>query len=734
MARTGQDARARRNWRVVGGAALASVFCAGPAPAETVELEEIFVTSPSPIVDERRTASDGASAPGVLPVIDQAFSAMTVTPRSEIVRAQPKTLADALSDRPGIAGSGFAPGAADRPIIRGLDGPRVRILENGLGVHDVSALGEDHAVPINPLVDDRVEVIRGPATLRFGSAAIGGVVSAENQRVPAFEPPGGFSADALAGLSSVDGGRDAAVRMQAGADGVVIHADGFRSRSGDYDTPDGRQDNSAARATGGSVGLSRVYDSGFFGVAYSRYESLYHVPGGEAAELNTRLDPEQDKLQARGEHRFDGGPFEAVRFWVNGSRYRHRELGLEHEHEDEHGHEHHDHDGHGHEHGEDGVHAVFRNRETEGRVELQHRPAALAFGMVTGVLGVQAGYRELRTSGEAGSLIAPTDSRNVAAYVFEEIDFGGGFRVQGAGRIERASVDGAATIFPGLTPDGSPLETEKRDRSFSPVSASLAALQSLPHGFVASVSGRYSERAPAALELFSRGSHHAQGLFEIGDSDLELERATSLEVGLRRAEGLLRFDASAYVTRFDGFIYRRLTGVKCGHDFDSCGVEDEFDQSVYSQRDATFRGAEIAAQLDAFRFSRSTLGFDASYDFVRATLSGGSNVPRIPPHRLGGGVYWRHDEGLFLKVGLTHAFAQNRTAEFETRTPGYDRLKAEASWTRRFDEPGARLKEVTLGIAGDNLLDERIRNAASFKKDEILLPGANVRAFVAARF
>ncbi|WP_103122601.1 TonB-dependent receptor [Methylopila sp. Yamaguchi] len=701
---------------------------------EATELEEIFVTAPSPIRSRDRPAG-GSDLEGVLPVATDAFAPVTVVPRDEIVRRQPFSLGDALRDKPGLSGSTFAPGAADRPIIRGLDGPRVRILENGLGVHDVSALGEDHAVPVNPLVADQIEVVRGPATLRYGSSAIGGVVSVENGRIPQAEPAGGHSAEATAGLSSVDRGRSVAARIDAGHDGFALHADGFATKSGNYDTPDGRQANSATQSTGGAIGLSKVFDRGYVGLSYSHYDSFYHVPGGESAELNTRLDPRQDKLQAQGEYRFEGGPIEALRFWINASRYKHREFGLEeHDHEHEHSGDHdHDHENH-EEVAEDGVHGVFRNREAEARVELQHAPVALSLGGLTGAFGVQAGRGKLKTSGEAEGLIAPTDTKTVAAYVFEQLDFGGGFKVQGAARIEHADIDGTATTFPGLLPDGSDPVNRGRDRRFTPVSGSIGLLQELPHGFVASLTGQYVERAPSGLELFSRGSHHAAGLFEIGDPNLKLEKAKSVELGLRRAEGSLRLDASAYYTRYSGFIYRRLTGVECGHDFDSCGEEHEFDQSVYSQKSAKFYGAEISAQFDAVTMGRHVFGVDGQYDFVRATFTDGANVPRVPPHRLGGGVFWRSEDGFYARVGLLHAFAQTRSGELESRTPGYDNLKAEFSYTRAFDRQATRVNSITVGLVGDNLLNDRIRNAASFKKDEILLPGAGVRAFVRARF
>jgi len=702
--------------RLLATAAFVLVVGETASAQGATQLDEITVTSPSPIAPEDRRPGPPKDQNGTLPVVTGVFAPVTVVPRDEIARNQPLTLGDALDDKPGVSGTTFAPGGANRPIIRGLDGPRIRIQENGLGVHDVSSLGEDHAVPINPLVADQLEVIRGPATLRYGSAAIGGVVSAVNNRVPQFEPPNFYAADALVGYSSIDNGRTAAATVDAGRDGFAFHADGFATKTRSYDTPAGKQANSATDSQGGAVGFSRVYDQGYVGLSYSRYEGFYHIPGEETAERNVRLDPIQDKLQLQGEHRFEGGPITAVRYWLNGADYRHDEIAL------------------GEDDGIDGVQATFKNREGEGRIELQHAPIGASFGQFRGSLGVQGGVGKLKTSGEAGGLIAPTESRNVAAYLFEELDFGGGLRLQGAGRIERATVDGTATTFPGLLPDGTEPTERDAKKNFTPVSVSLGALQALPYGFEASLTGQYVERAPSNLELFSRGGHDAPELFEIGDPNLKMERATSIEAGLRRAEGPIRVDASAYYTRFHDFIYRRLTGIQCGGDFDSCGVEDELDQVVYSQQNARFYGAELALQYDALTLSRSVIGVDGQYDFVRAKFTGGTNVPRIPPHRLGGGVFWRSEDGFFARVGLLHAFAQNKTAALETRTPGYDNLKAEFSYTREFDRATARLSSITVGVVGDNLLDERIRNAASFKKDQILLAGAGVRAFVRAKF
>lgn len=421
-------------------------------------------------------------------------------------------------------------------------------------------------------------------------------------------------------------------------------------------------------------------------------------------------------MLTRGEYRPLDGPIAAIRFWAGGSTYRHDEIGIGSD-------------------GIDGIQATFKNREAEARVEFQHVPVFTSLGTLTGALGLQAGRRTLGTSGEAGSLLAPTDSRSNAAYLFEELAVGNGLRFQGAGRIEGDRSTGTATLFPG---DYLPVEGEDplsygRRRRFAPKSLSFGVLQDLPYGFVASLNGSYVERAPTAFEMYSRGPHDATETFEIGNAALKKERARTVEASIRRAEGPLRLDATGYYTRYTGFIYKRDTGLRCGDDFASCGSDDELQQIVYSQRNATFYGAEIGAQLDVLPVGQGWAGIDAQYDFVRAQFDDGTYVPRIPPHRVGGGLFVRAD-GWFARVNLLHAFAHTETAPIETVTPGFDDLRAEVSYTRTLDPALYGASEVTLGLQGRNLLDDQIRNSASFKKDEILLPGRNVRLFLTARF
>lgn len=702
-----------------------------PAPAPSPEAES---GSAEPFVAPEAFAPD--SIPGALIVDDDSFVPVTVVTEREILAEGGQTITDSLQNRPGISGTTFAPGA-NRPIIRGLDSYRIRVQENGIGSHDVAALSEDHAVPIDPFAADRIEVVRGPATLRYGSQAIGGVVAIENQRVPNAIPQNGASIDMLGGLSSVDEGRDGAFKMTAGGGPLAFHVDGFARRADDYDTPRGREENSFVESEGFSGGGSLIGRDGFIGLAYTSIDSLYGIPGEEALEAAPRIDLEQEKILSRGEWRPNRGGVAAIRYWFGVSDYAHDELVREgHGHgEEEGGEEGGEEEGEGHaeEEGEGGfaVGNRFTNEEVEGRVEVQHLPFGTALGELSGAIGAQIIDRKTQgQSFEGDSLLEPAKTESVAGFIFEELQASQRLRLQAAGRIEHTEVDGFQRLSP-LDPSD-PVVGVARD--FDPASASLGALYDLNHGIVARLTGQYVERAPDVGELFSKGIHEATGTFELGNPDLAIEEARTIEFGLKRAAGRLRFDASAYYTEYDGFIFKQLTGVSCGETLDSCGAEDELDQVLFSQRDATFHGAELAAQYDAFALGRGTAGFDGQYDFVRARFDDGTNVPRIPPHRLGGGIFWR-SAGWFARAGVLHAFEQDDIAQEEIVTPGYTLVSAELSHTRLLQKVGDFTPELTIGVKGENLADDEVLNHASFKRrEEVLLPGANARLFGRLRF
>jgi iron complex outermembrane receptor protein len=634
--------------------------------------------------------------------------------REDIERSDTASLADTLATRPGLAASTFAPGAS-RPVIRGLGDYRVRVQENGVGVHDASDFSPDHGVPIDPLITDRIEVIRGPATLRYGSQAIGGVVNTSNNRIPEAIPPNGFAGRVSGSFNSVNTGTDAAAVLDAGHGAFAVHADASLRRAGDYRIPGGRQSNSALDAKSQALGSSYIFDGGYAGLSVSHNTSLYHIPGIAETRDNTRIDLRQTSIASKGEWRAPFAAIDAIRYTFGASDYVHYELGRNTT-------------------GIDGVQNTIRNREQEGRIEFDHAPLATTFGALTGNWGVQILHRQLGTEGNLGGLLAPTDTLSFAGYAFEQMQLTDTLTVQGALRIESATVAGTAAVFPSsFLPPPATVPQSDAQRRFTPASAGIGLAQALPYDITATLSAHYAQRAPAAPELYSRGSDDASGTFVIGNSNLKIETAKSVEFGLKRRSGAFRFDANLYATRYDDFIFKQLTGNFCVDEFATCGAAGPLIQVVYGQRDALFRGGEFSAQLDVAPLAGGTFGIDTQFDVVRATFTDGSYVPRIPPMRAGGGLWWRNAEWQ-ARIGLLHAFAQTRTGLNETPTDSYNLLKAEISRTQPITDPAFGVREVTYGIVGDNLLDENIRNHVSFKKDEVLQPGRTVRLFATARF
>src|SRR6195256_4627112 len=413
------------------------------APPAATQLPEITVTSPSPIVRRNvvparapvrvsravpgrtRTPAPApapqaqpapaatAAQPGVLPIVTDQFATVTVVPNDEIRRQGGATLGDLLFSKPGITGSSFAPGASSRPIIRGLDVNRVGIFENGVAGGGASDLGEDHFVPVDPLATNQVEVIRGPAALRYGSTSIGGVVSATNNRIPDALPtcaapfqsyglpakapladvqsPFCVTVETRTAVSSVDRGVEGGILLDAGGGNFAVHADAYGRKSSDYNIPgypylfdqtrpvNGRQPNSAAQSDGASVGGSYIFHGGFIGAAITQNDSLYSIPGIDGADHQTRIDAHQTKFTAKGEYRPDAAAIDAVRFWAGATAYKPHEIGLA-----------------------DpadlttlGVRQTFTNKEQEARVEVQLMPFNARFAEVTTAFGLQASHQQL---------------------------------------------------------------------------------------------------------------------------------------------------------------------------------------------------------------------------------------------------------------------------------------------------------------------------------------------------
>jgi iron complex outermembrane receptor protein len=548
--------------------------------------------------------------------------------------------------------------------------------------------------------------------LRYGSQAIGGVVAVENNRIPMFVPPKGFQAEVKGGLNSVDMGRDGAFQVTAGSGNFAVHADAFRRRTFDYDTPQGVQHNSFVDANGVALGGSYIWANGFFGVAWSRYDALYGIPGAEALTERGRIDLVQDKMISKGEWRVHDYGIDAIRLWLGATRYAHNEVVFD---EAE---------------ATDIIGTRFTNRQYEGRAEVQHLPVRTGLGELRGAAGIQ--WDQKRTAAFAvdepgdGLLDPAARQRMIAGFLFEELEVTKRLRLQAAGRLEGNKADGTGVEDPLVA-----LEPERFTKSFTPVSGSFGLLYELPLGVVARLTAQHTERAPDIGELFSKGPHDATGTFEIGNPGLAVEKANTFEFGLKRAKGQVRFDASVYQSFYDGFIFKSFTGRQCDGTLASCGSGSELNERVFAQRDAMFTGAEIGAEVDVGTIGRGVWGISGQYDYVRARFEDHINVPRIPPHRIGGGLYYRDPAWLARIFSLT-ALRQDAVSAIDARdtpTSGYTLLNAEIAYTFKSGNEGSFASATTIGLKGENLLDDDVRNHVSFQKDEVLQPGRTIRLF-----
>lgn len=678
------------------------------APPPEPEVSEADV-SPPPAAEAGARAKVGGR-----PLIGSDFAAQTSLSAAEINATSGATLTHGLETKPGLSGSVFAPGA-NRPIVRGLDNNRVRVQENGIGAGDVSDLSEDHALPIATCGIDGVSVIRGPAGLLYTGKVVGGVVNAETQLVPSEMPRGGFASEIHGGLSSVDEGRDGCFRTTAGAGGFVAHGEAFARKSDDYDTPQGRQLNSFVDSSGYALGGSFVGYDGHLGVAFSRFESVYGIPGAEVLEERSQIDLGQDKIRVEGEWRPGDFGIAAVRGAFGYSDYAHNEVATDVA------------------SGDSEIGSRFLNKEYEGRVEVEQMRQATALGVLSGVAGVQLSTRDLTgLSFEGDNLLEPNTTTKTAGFLLQELQLSERLKVSGSVRVEHAEISGATFAdFAAVSP-----ELAEFERNFTSTSGGLGLLYQLPLGVTARLSWVYSERAPEAQELFSKGAHEATGTFEIGNPDLKEEKANAFELGFRRDTGSVRFDTSVYYNAYQDFIFRQLTGETCDDTLDSCtplGGGSELDQVVFGQRDARFYGVEFSGEVDVARVWNGVWGLSAQYDFVRATFNDGGFVPRIPPHRLGGGIYYR-DAAWQASVNVLHAFEQDNLADGETPTDGYTLLSSELSHTVRLSDYPEDARELTIGLRGENLLDDEVRYSTSFLKDEVLQPGRSVRLFGRLKF
>lgn len=618
------------------------------------------------------------------------------------------TLGDTLRELPGVSSSYFGPNAG-RPSIRGLDGDRVRILQNSGASFDASSLSYDHNTPIDPLAIERVEVLRGPAALLYGGSAQGGVVNVIDNRIPrepVAGPEGGVTGRADASWSSGDAQKAGAALIEGGNDRYALHVDAFARNAGDTAVPVAlectrpgspalarRICNSANRASGGAVGGTAFFDRGYLGASLAGYRSDY----GTVAEEDVTIGMRSTRAALEGLWRNPGGLIESVRGQFSHGNYRHTEY----------------------EGSEAGT--VFTNRGNELRLEARHR----ALGRLQGVWGLQWEGNEFSALGEE-AFVPTSRTRTAALFAQEELGTDWGKLTFGA-RAEQVRVRSLGSDETDRFTTGT--------RRFTPGSGAVGALVNVASGWQLTGNLAYTQRAPKDTELFANGPHLATGTWEQGNPGLGLEKSASIDVGVKWKDGAHRFALTAFASRYGNYIGLLPTGAT---------REGDLPEYVFTGVKARFAGLEasgtvrLLGQQGVWRGAgggegTSVLDLDLRADLVRATnTSTGQPLPLIAPARVGATLRWA--EGPWgVRLGFDHSMAQHRVPEGNRVTAGYTLWNASVTWRQKLGRA-----QLQWYARVDNLSNRLAYSASSILTQSAFgrapLPGRSLRVGVQATF
>ena len=639
------------------------------------------------------------------------------------------TLGDTLSGLVGVAATGFGP-QASRPVIRGLDGDRIRILNNGGSMVDASGLSFDHAVTTEALAIDRIEVLRGPGALQYGGSAVGGVVNVIDNRIPRdaiFDASGGFSGKVDLGLGSGNGERSAGASLETGTAQFGVHLDITNRTTTDVAVPielpcekpgspsrANRICNSASDSQGAALGGSLLFKQGYLGASVSTLSNNY----GTVAEDTVTIRMKSDRQVLAGEWRdlgnFGslGSLFQSVKGHWGRSVYEHTEFN-----------------------GADAG-TAFKSGGNDFRFEARQRPT----GALDGVVGIQADSTYFSAQGiEAFAPYSKT--QQLAVFVYEELSTSWG-KLSLGGRTESVDVESFGS------PDVARFVPGKR--SFTPTSFALGGLYKLVPGWQLTSNLAYTERAPKDYELFADGPHVATHAYEVGNSQLGVEKSTNLDVGLNWKSGHHRLGLNAFANRFSNYLSQEATGRQrdaegngaLGVGVTDCGDGTSKESACTSELLPEYRYTQIGARLSGFEVSGSyrlldepgqTLDLELHGDVLRATNSASNDpLPRIAPSRLGGSLQWA--SGLWTtRVGFTHASAQDAVPVGQFKTQGYTLWNAAATYRQtlgtRTLQWYARLDNITntLAYSASSILTQTVPGKAP-------LPGRNVKAGVQIEF
>jgi iron complex outermembrane receptor protein len=647
--------------------------------------------------------------------IDSVTTSVNILTRQDLDTAAPVGLGDLLNGLPGLRSSFYGPGAS-RPIIRGLSGPRVLILQNGVGLVDASTLSPDHAVASEPSQASRIEVLRGPSALAYGGSGIGGVVNILDDRIPSTPAKDGLEGRISGSHDTNNDGNAISVGLKAGTGPWVVAIDAAHRKSDDYKVPSNpvsaryaaangvtpedadKVANTALELEAYGVGVSYVGSDGFIGLSVKKTDTTYGVPfpqtilgPGDEEPEKVEIHLQQTRYDARGEKAIDVGPFDKVRFSVGYADYEHAEVSVE--------------DGE--------VGTRFLSHGTEGRVELVQKER----DGWQGAVGVQALKRHFEAIGDE-AFVPPTDLKSYGVFTLQRLDKGA-WGVEGGLRLDRseqqANLDGRATS-PTAASYGIDWATAPRQRDFTNVSASAGIFWRPQSWAFYAVSVSHNERAPSEFELYADGPHGGTNAYEIGNPNLKAEKVNSIEGTTRFTSDRARIEGHLYYAKYDGFIEEAPTG----------DVEDDLGVIQFTQSNAKFYGGELEGSYDVWRAGDGVLALEGAYDYVHGEVAGGA-AARIPPYSVTGGLAWTSPR-FDIKGEVRYVAKQDRVSSFEIPTDSYTLLNV------KLDYKPAALPNLKLFIDGHNLTNEEAREHTSFLKDIAPLPGRSIRAGFAYEF
>lgn len=633
---------------------------------------------------------------------------VTVLEKEDLLAKPAGTVGQTLQQEAGISNQSFGP-SVGTPVIRGQAGPRVRVLNNGIGANDVSAISPDHATSVEPLLAERIEVLRGPATLLYGSGAIGGVVNVIDNRIPDKMPDKVLGGALEQRFDSASNQTGTAMKLEGGHGNAAFHLDGFYRHNDDLsiggraidtakvavtdpsftvvDNPYGHIDNTGAEAISGSAGLSWIDDFGFAGASINNLNNNYGVPSDGTGEETVEIALRQNKYDFKSEL---SEPFKfakALRTRLGYTDYQHTEIA----------------------NGETG--ALFTNKTYEGRIELEHQD----IGPFRGVVGFQAqssdfqglhyhthNHEEQKEQEEHESplvenIVPRSDVQSYGVFAVESLD-AGPVTYQFGTRVEQTDI----------RPDG------MQSFSYTPVSASVSALWKLDNRHSLNLAVTRSARAPQVQELLSNGFHHATRSWERGNTSLTEETSYNLDLGYRFESDWMRAELDLFHNWAVDYIYQRRTGEFVDEEGDSEHCADSYCVPVLqsSQTDATFKGYEAKLIFPVMENSHGLLDLTLFSDYTRGEFTSGGNVPRIPPLRYGLQLDYTKDRYAgYLR--FTRVDDQPYVGDNETTTAGYFLLNAGVNYRLKVYKEA----ELTLFARGNNLLDQNIRNAASYLRN-----------------